>query len=44
MFVYITEYLAIDLDSERWHCRRCWHELYGLKCDRCLLPIMPRQC
>jgi acetone carboxylase gamma subunit len=27
MLVYITEYLAIDLDSERWHCRRCRHDL-----------------
>jgi len=27
MFVYITEYLAIDLDTERWHCRRCNHDI-----------------
>ena len=23
----ITEYLAIDLDAERWHCVRCDHDL-----------------
>ena len=23
----ITEYLEIDLDAERWHCRRCGHDL-----------------
>jgi acetone carboxylase gamma subunit len=23
----ITEYLAIDLDTERWICRRCSHEI-----------------
>jgi acetophenone carboxylase len=23
----ITEYLAIDLPTERWHCRRCGHDL-----------------
>lgn len=23
----ITEYLAIDLDNERWICRRCGHDL-----------------
>ncbi len=27
MDVYITEYLAIDLETERWHCRRCKHDL-----------------
>ena len=25
MKICITEYLLIDLDSERWHCRRCNH-------------------
>lgn len=25
--VEITEYLAIDLADERWHCRRCDHDL-----------------
>lgn len=25
--VAITEYLEIDLDSERWHCRRCGHDI-----------------
>ena len=23
----ITEYLALDLDDETWHCHRCGHEL-----------------
>jgi acetone carboxylase gamma subunit len=23
----ITEYLEIDLDTERWHCRRCGHDI-----------------
>lgn len=23
----ITEYLAINLENERWHCRRCGHDL-----------------
>lgn len=27
MNVHITEYLAIDLDKETWHCRACNHEL-----------------
>jgi acetone carboxylase gamma subunit len=27
MKVYITEYLAIELDTERWHCRRCEHDV-----------------
>lgn len=27
MKVYITEYLCIELDSERWHCRRCDQDL-----------------
>ena len=25
--VAITEYLEIDLDGERWHCRRCDHDI-----------------
>jgi acetone carboxylase, gamma subunit len=25
--VEITEYLAIDLPNERWHCRHCGHDL-----------------
>jgi acetone carboxylase gamma subunit len=25
--VAITEYLEIDLDTERWHCRRCAHDI-----------------
>ncbi len=25
--VAITEYLEIDLGSERWHCRKCHHDL-----------------
>jgi acetone carboxylase gamma subunit len=25
--VAITEYLAIDLGTERWHCRPCGHEI-----------------
>ena len=25
--VAITEYLAIDLDAERWQCRRCQHDI-----------------
>jgi len=27
MHVAITEYLRIDLDAERWQCRRCEHDL-----------------
>lgn len=27
MKVYITEYLCIELDTERWHCRRCAQDL-----------------
>ena len=23
----ITEYLEMDLDLERWHCRRCGHDI-----------------
>jgi acetone carboxylase gamma subunit len=25
--IAITEYLEIDLGSERWHCRRCNHDI-----------------
>ncbi len=25
--VAITEYLEIDLNSERWHCRSCGHDI-----------------
>ena len=27
MRVPMTEYLEIDLDTERWQCRRCGHDL-----------------
>lgn len=27
MKVLITEYLRIDLDNERWECRRCDHDI-----------------
>lgn len=27
MKVFITEYLCIELDTERWHCRRCDQDL-----------------
>jgi len=27
MKVYITEYLQIELDGERWECRRCGHDI-----------------
>ena len=27
MRIPMTEYLEIDLDSERWHCRRCERDL-----------------
>jgi acetone carboxylase gamma subunit len=27
MKICITEYLRIDLDTERWQCRRCDHDL-----------------
>ena len=27
MKICITEYLSIDLDRERWECRRCGHDL-----------------
>jgi len=29
----ITEYLAIDLDRERWICRRCNHEIGNARED-----------
>jgi acetone carboxylase gamma subunit len=25
--IRVTEYLALDLDAEAWHCHRCGHEL-----------------
>lgn len=25
--IAITEYLEIDLQNERWHCRRCEHDI-----------------
>ncbi len=25
--VVVTEYLEIDVQNERWHCRRCQHEI-----------------
>lgn len=25
--VHIAEYLELDLDSERWHCRSCGHDV-----------------
>lgn len=31
--VCMTEYLAIDLDSETWHCRRCDHEIGNARDD-----------
>lgn len=31
MRVTITEYLRIDLDTERWECRRCDRELGGAR-------------
>lgn len=31
MRVRITEYLDIDLKSERWHCNRCGWELYSAR-------------
>ncbi|MCE9648472.1 MAG: acetone carboxylase subunit gamma [Parvibaculum sp.] len=27
MKIFATEYLLIDLESEKWHCRRCNHDL-----------------
>jgi acetone carboxylase gamma subunit len=27
MRAQITEYLEIELDTERWHCHRCGHDL-----------------
>lgn len=29
----ITEYLEIDLDAERWHCRVCGHDLGDARGD-----------
>ena len=29
----ITEYLAIDLDNERWLCRRCEHDIGDARKD-----------
>jgi acetone carboxylase gamma subunit len=29
----ITEYLEIDLKTERWHCRRCGHEIGSARED-----------
>lgn len=31
MKVLITEYLRINLDTEKWECRRCEHELTGAR-------------
>lgn len=25
--LFVTEYLRVDLDAERWHCTRCAHDL-----------------
>lgn len=33
MRVAITEYLEIDLGTERWHCRRCGHDLAPARDD-----------
>jgi acetophenone carboxylase len=27
----ITEYLEIDLETERWHCRRCGRDIAGAR-------------
>lgn len=29
----ITEYLEIDLERERWHCRRCGHDIGSARED-----------
>jgi acetone carboxylase gamma subunit len=29
----ITEYLEIDLETERWHCRRCGHDIASARED-----------
>ena len=29
----LTEYLEIDLESERWHCRRCGHDIASARED-----------
>jgi len=31
MKVHITEYLRIDLDTEKWECRRCNHVMGGAR-------------
>ena len=31
MTVDITEYLSIDLESERWKCRVCGHDIAGAR-------------
>jgi acetone carboxylase gamma subunit len=31
--VVITEYLEIDLATERWHCRRCNHDIGPARSD-----------
>jgi acetone carboxylase, gamma subunit len=33
MQVAVTEYLEIDLDRERWHCRRCRRDLGAARED-----------
>ncbi len=27
MKIHIAEYLELDVDSERWHCRSCGHDI-----------------
>jgi acetone carboxylase, gamma subunit len=29
----ITEYLVVDIESERWHCERCGHDLGSARDD-----------
>ena len=31
--VAITEYLEIDLGQERWHCRRCGHDIASARAN-----------
>jgi acetone carboxylase gamma subunit len=31
--VAITEYLEIDLGTERWHCRRCGHDIASARAN-----------
>ena len=31
--VAITEYLEIDLGKERWHCRRCGHDIASARAN-----------